>query len=412
MDARIEQAILAGRRKPAKPARGTAPEARDLIAWYDRERRDLPWRAARGAPAEPYRVWLSEIMLQQTRVEVVARYYGRFLARFPTLATLAAAKLDDVLKAWAGLGYYARARNLHACARALADRHGGRIPVTESELRALPGIGAYTAAAIAAIAFGRKATPIDGNVERVVARLYAVERKLPAAKTELYRLADGLMPDRRCGDFAQAMMDLGATLCRPRNPACGRCPWSGACAAFRRGDPESFPRRPPRRVGKLRRGAAFFALRADGAVLLRRRPLEGLLGGMSEVPTTEWSSHFDEKKALAYAPQFRPSPSAHLRRAPPSPRKRGEGGKRRSREPGEGVIKIRWRRLPGAVRHVFTHFPLELAVYAAALPQRARAPTGMRFVKLAALDREALPSLMRKVMRHAIDWKTRRSEIA
>jgi len=405
MDARIEQTTLAGRRKPAKPACASAPASRDLLAWYDRERRMLPWRAAPGAPAEPYRVWLSEIMLQQTRVETVARYYERFLARFPTLEALAAAKLDDVLKAWAGLGYYARARNLHACARALVDRHGGRFPATVSELCALPGIGAYTAAAISAIAFGRQATPVDGNVERVVARLYAVERKLPAAKTELCRLAERLMPDRRAGDFAQAMMDLGATLCRPKNPACGRCPWSGACAAFRRGDPELFPRQTPRHAGKLRRGAAFFALRADGAVLLSRRPPKGLLGGMSELPTTPWSSHFDEKKTLAYAPQFRPSSSAHLRRAPPTPRKRGggEGGKRRSREPGEGVFKIRWRRLPGAVRHVFTHFPLELAVYAAALPQRARAPKGMRFVPLAALDGEALPSLMRKVARHAFD---------
>jgi A/G-specific adenine glycosylase len=266
---------------------------------------------------------------------------------------------------------------LHACARALADRHGGRFPATESELRALPGIGAYTAAAIAAIAFGRKATPIDGNVERVVARLYAVERKLPAAKPELSRLADGLTPDRRPGDFAQAIMDLGATLCRPKNPGCGRCPWSGACAAFRRGDPESFPHRTPRRAGKLRRGAAFFALRADGTVLLRRRPLEGLLGGMSELPTTEWSAKFDPRRALDQVP-----------------------------------LNAKWRRLPGAVRHVFTHFPLELAVYVAALPQRARAPTGMRFVKLAALDGEALPSLMRKVTRHAIDWKTRRSQVA
>ena len=368
MDARIERATLAGRRKSAKPTRGNAPDARDLLAWYDRERRSLLWRAVPGAPAEPYRVWLSEIMLQQTRVETVARYYGRFLARFPTLEALAAAKLDDVLKAWAGLGYYARARNLHACARALAERHGGRFPATESELRALPGVGAYTAAAIAAIAFGEKATPIDGNVERVVARLYAVERKLPAAKSELSRLAEGLTPEERPGDFAQAMMDLGATLCRPKNPACGGCPWSGACAALRRGDPASYPRRTLRRAGKLRRGAAFFALRADGAVLLRRRPLKGLLGGMSEVPTTPWSAQFDPRRALDQAP-----------------------------------LNAKWHRLPGAVRHVFTHFPLELAVYAAALPQRARAPKGMRFVPLTALDGEALPSLMRKVARHAFD---------
>jgi A/G-specific adenine glycosylase len=241
-----------------------------------------------------------------------------------------------------------------------------RFPATETELRALPGIGPYTAAAIAAIAYQRKATPVDGNVHRVLARLYAVEHKPPAAKAELCRLAERLTPEERAGDFAQAMMDLGATLCTPKHPACGRCPWKGACAAFKRGDPEFFPRRMAKRTGKLRRGAAFFALRADGAVLVRRRPPHGLLGGMTELPTTEWSAKFDPRRVLDEVP-----------------------------------CRAKWRRLPGVVRHVFTHFPLELAVYAAQIPKRTRAPKGMRFVKLAALDGEALPSLMRKVARHA-----------
>jgi A/G-specific adenine glycosylase len=368
MDARVDRSNLAGRRSPAKPVRGSEPGADDLLAWYDRHRRVLPWRAASGETADPYRVWLSEIMLQQTRVETVARYYGRFLARFPTLEALAAARLGEVLKAWAGLGYYARARNLHACARTVVKRHGGRFPAMEAELRALPGIGPYTAAAIAAIAYRQKAAPVDGNVERVLARLYAVEQKLPAAKAELYRLAERLTPDERPGDFAQAMMDLGATLCTPKNPACGRCPWNGGCAALQRGDPESFPRRMMRRTGKLRHGAAFFALRADGAVLVRTRPPKGLLGGMTELPTTEWSAKFDQRHALDEAP-----------------------------------CQAKWRRLPGVVRHVFTHFPLELMVYAAEVQKRTRAPKGMRFVKLAALDGEALPSLMRKVARHAFD---------
>jgi A/G-specific adenine glycosylase len=350
------------------------PQPTDLLGWYDRHRRALPWRAPPGKRTDPYRVWLSEIMLQQTTVKAVAPYYARFLARWPDVQSLAAAPLDNVLKAWAGLGYYARARNLHACAQAVVERRSGQFPHSEDELRALPGIGAYTAAAIAAIAYDAPATPVDGNIERVIARLYAVETPLPAAKPEIGRLAKALSPVHRSGDFAQAMMDLGATICTPKRPACPLCPWSDGCAARLRGDAEGLPRRAPKREGALRRGAAFVAFRADGYLLVRTRAPRGLLGGMTEVPTTEWSAEFEERSALEAAPYF------------PA----GRSGKR-----------IAWRRIPGLVRHVFTHFPLELSVHVAKLPARTSAPAGMRWVALQDVADEALPSLMRKVLAHA-----------
>jgi A/G-specific adenine glycosylase len=348
------------------------PEPAALLAWYDRHRRALPWRAVAPARPDPYRVWLSEIMLQQTTVKAVAPYYARFLTRWPHVGALAASPLEEILKVWAGLGYYARARNLHACARAVVEQHGGIFPASEAALRALPGIGAYTAAAIVAIASDAPATPVDGNVERVVARLFAVEAPLPAAKPELARLARSLTPPRRTGDFAQAMMDLGSTICTPKRPACALCPWNDACAARLRGDAETFPRRTPKREGALRRGAAFVAVTADGYLLVRTRPASGLLGGMTEVPTTHWAHNFDEATALEGAPRFTRQPPA------------------------------KWRRVAGIVRHVFTHFPLELTVYAAALPKRGRAPSGMRWVALEHHAGEALPSLMRKVLAHAL----------
>jgi A/G-specific adenine glycosylase len=349
-----------------------------LLVWYDRHRRVLPWREPPGRRGDPYRVWLSEIMLQQTTVKAVAPYYTRFLARWADVRALAAAPLEEVLKAWAGLGYYARARNLHACARAVVERHGGEFPQNEEALRALPGIGAYTAAAIAAIAYDAPATPVDGNIERVVARLYGVEAPLPASKPEISRLARSLTPARRAGDFAQALMDLGATICTPKRPACALCPWNESCAARGRGDAETFPRREARREGALRRGAAFVARRADGYLLVRTRPVTGLLGGMTEVPTSAWSHDFKEGEALQNAPLFAPA-------------------KRR----------LNWRRVPGRVRHVFTHFPLELSVYVAELPARTPAPAGMRWIALADVGGEALPSLMRKVVAHGTrtDWQ-------
>jgi A/G-specific adenine glycosylase len=357
------------KRDPAIPKPGPKPER--LLAWYDRERRDLPWRAPPGRRADPYRVWLSEIMLQQTRVETVVRYYERFLARFPSIEALAAARLDSVLKLWAGLGYYARARNLHACAREVVRRHGGKFPAREDELRALPGVGAYTAAAIAAIAFGRKSAPVDGNIERVLARLFALETPMPKAKPELRNLAAALVPENRAGDFAQAMMDLGSAVCTPKRPDCSRCPWHDACTARLDGAPESYPRRVLKSEGVLRQGAAFVVLREDGAVLLRRRAPNGLLGGMTEVPNTDWTANFKVADARHAALQLLPN-----------------------------VPEQSWRRLPGRVRHVFTHFPLELTVLVAEVPKRLRAPRGMRFVSLKKLEGEALPTLMRKVVTH------------
>ena len=353
------------------PARKkTVPDPADLLAWYDRYARALPWRARRGETPDPYRVWLSEVMLQQTTVKAVAPYYAKFLARWPTVAALAAASRDDVLRAWAGLGYYARARNLHACAQAVA-RLDGKFPADEERLRALPGIGDYTAAAIAAIAFDLPAVPVDGNVERVVARLFAVDDELPAAKLRIRALAASLLPQSRAGDFAQALMDLGATLCSPKKPACAPCPWNDGCAARATGRQETYPRKAAKREGKLRRGAAFVALRADGCVLLRRRPETGLLAAMTEVPGSAWAHDFDLAGALHSAPRFKPA--------------------------------VKWRRLAGGVRHTFTHFPLELTVFVAQAPRAAAAPKGARWVRLDKAGGEALPNVMRKVLAHALD---------
>ncbi len=361
------------RRRPApanlSPRRAGEPSAADLLAWYDRHRRRLPWRALPGETPDPYRVWLSEIMLQQTTVTAVMPYYLKFLARFPSVAALAAADIEDVLGLWAGLGYYARARNLHACARAVAARGG--FPDTEDELATLPGIGPYTAAAIAAIAFDRKAAAVDGNVERVVTRLFAIEAPLPDAKPAIRAFAARLVPDRRAGDFAQAMMDLGATICTPKAPACVLCPFLTACAASARGDAESFPRRAKKREGQLRRGAAYVAIRADGHVLVRRRAARGLLGGMTEVPTTEWHPDFDVTGALTDAPRF------------------------------DVAGEVAWRRIAGVVNHVFTHFPLELEVFTACVPHGTDAPEGMWWLAPDEIADAAFPSLVRKVLAHA-----------
>jgi A/G-specific adenine glycosylase len=356
-----------------KAAAAARPEL--LLAWYDRHRRVLPWRPSAGQRADPYAVWLSEIMLQQTGVKTVGPYFEKFLVRWPDVAALGRASLDDVLRMWAGLGYYSRARNLHACAVTVLRDHGGAFPDTEDGLRSLPGIGPYTAAAIAAIAFDRRTMPVDGNIERVVSRLFTVEETLPQAKPVIQKLATTLLggsatdEKSRAGDSAQALKDLGASICTPKRPACSLCPLNEGCAARRRGDQESFPRKAPKKSGELRRGAAFVVTRGD-ELLVRSRPEKGLLGGMTEVPGSDWRAAQDDEDALKQAPRL------------------------------NGVT--RWHRKLGVVTHVFTHFPLELVVYTAQVPARTRAPKDMRWVPIATLGGEALPNVMRKVIAHGL----------
>ncbi len=320
----------------------------------------MPWRTGpaerrAGTRPDPYRVWLSEVMLQQTTVAAVRAYFHRFTARWPTVADLAAAPDAEVMAEWAGLGYYARARNLLACARAVAADHGGQFPDSRDGLLALPGIGPYTAAAIAAIAFDEPATVVDGNVERVVSRLFAVEEPLPGAKPRLAALAATLTPADRPGDFAQGMMDLGATICTPRKPACGICPLMDPCAARAAGIAALLPRRQPKAAKPERRGFAYVGRRADGAVLLETRPPRGLLGGMPGFPGSDWTE----------APEPAPPAAADWREA-------------------------------GSVRHTFTHFHLTLTVLAATLPPGANPDRGS-FVAATDFRPAALPTLMRKV---------------
>lgn len=309
-------------------------------------------------------------MLQQTTVKAAGPYFLRFLASFPDVRSLARAPLDDVLKLWAGLGYYSRARNLHACAKAVIERHGGRFPSDEAALLALPGVGPYTAAAIAAIAFDRPATVVDGNVERVVSRLFAVEDPMTGAKPEIRRLAATLAPKARHGDFAQAMMDLGATICTPRKPACALCPWSGACVAKARGEAESFPKKAGKVARPTRFGVIYLATRADGAVLMRTRPPKGLLGGMTEIPTGPWSAGLDLS-----------APVEALK--------------------GDAPFTAAWKRVPGVATHVFTHFTLELAVLVVDAKLDAPTPAGSRWVSAEAVDGEAIPTVFRKAIAHA-----------
>lgn len=294
-----------------------------LLDWYDAHGRSLVWRSPPGAPPpDPYRVWLSEVMLQQTTTPHAAPYFQAFTTRWPTVADLAAADHAEVMAAWAGLGYYARARNLLACARAVAFEHGGVFPDTEAELLTLPGVGAYTAAAVAAIAFGRPANVVDGNIERVMARLFAVETPLPAARPALRRLAAGLVAGDRPGDWPQALMDLGAGVCRPGRPLCDLCPLTRWCAGFRSGAPDRYPPRPERADRPRRVGLAWILRDRRGRVALVRRPDRGLLGGMLGLPTSDWS---------VGAPEAPPPVAADWREA-------------------------------GAVEHVFTHFSLTLTV--------------------------------------------------
>jgi A/G-specific adenine glycosylase len=341
----------------------STPDAALLLAWYDRHRRDLPWRPRPGESADPYAVWLSEVMLQQTTVAAVGPRFARFLGRFPTVEALAAAPWEQVAQEWAGLGYYARARNLHATAKAVAARGG--FPQDEAALAELPGVGAYTAAAVAAIAFGRPAVPVDGNVERVMARVFAVEAPLPGAKARLASLAREVGaqgPARaRPGDFAQALFDLGATVCVPRRPVCALCPWRDSCLGLAAGLVESLPRKAPKAERPQRHGVAFWLEDAAGRVLLRRRPARGLLGGMLELPGTPWRGEvWGEAEAAGYAP----APAAWM----PA----------------------------GEVRHVFTHFALELAVWAGRV---AVLPPGGETVGRGEVLTAGLPGVMAKAAR-------------
>ncbi|MFY0619849.1 MAG: A/G-specific adenine glycosylase [Shimia sp.] len=338
------------------------PKSSDLLEWYDHNARTMPWRVGpqerqAGVTPDPYRIWMSEIMLQQTTVAAVKDYFERFTARWATVSDLAAAEDADVMAEWAGLGYYARARNLLKCARVVADELDGVFPGTVEELLKLPGVGPYTAGAVASIAFDHPATVVDGNVERVMARLFDVHTPLPAAKPELTDLAAALTPDVRPGDYAQAVMDLGATICTPRNPACGICPWRQPCRARLAGTAADLPKKTPKKPKPIRHGVAYIARRVDGAFLLERRPDSGLLGGMLGWPGSDWV----EVDAPAH----------------------------------EAPIRAEWKTLNTEARHTFTHFHLRLKVCTALVPMD-RKPSVGEFVDADTFDPGNLPTAMRK----------------
>ena len=335
-----------------------------LLSWYDRHAREMPWRVGPaqrrdGQQPDPYKIWLSEVMLQQTTVAAVKAYFLRFISLWPTVTALAAAKDGDVMAAWAGLGYYARARNLLKCARAVVTDHHGVFPTSREALLSLPGIGPYTASAIASIAFDQPETVVDGNVERVMARLYDIHTPLPSAKPELTRQATGLTPNKRPGDYAQAVMDLGATLCTPRSPACGVCPWHSPCVARRNGTQAQLPKKTPKKPKPIRYGIAYIARRADGAYLLERRPDKGLLGGMLGWPGSDWRSDWSE---------------APIERAP---------------------FVAEWTTIATEARHTFTHFHLRLLVKTALVPNGCQTACGS-FLPAKDFRRSDLPTVMRK----------------
>lgn len=346
------------------------PIAPALLRWYDKHARELPWRVGpadrkAGMRPDPYHVWLSEIMLQQTTVATVAPRYAAFLDRWPTVNHMASAPQEDILGQWAGLGYYARARNLHKCAVVVAEEHGGKFPDTEEELRALPGIGDYTAAAIAAIAFNRPAVVVDGNIERVVSRLYTIDTPLPSAKPEIKKYAAEIWPKKRSGDFAQSLMDLGAGVCRPKAPMCLLCPISSACKAFAEGKPQAYPKKAPKKPKPERRGAVFALINSKGEMLFERRPEKGLLGGMLGLPGTPWIEAKDRNAidAVAHAP-----------------------------------VKTKWRNV-GAINHVFTHFRLTLDVYVGEAPKGFRKKANQQW---SAPDKAKVPTVMKKAVEAAI----------
>lgn len=346
-----------------------------LLDWYDVHHRRLPWRitpdqSKAGQVADPYRIWLSEIMLQQTTVQAVKSYFEKFVTLWPDIAALAAVDNEEVMKAWAGLGYYSRARNLKKCAEQIVEEHQGVFPDTAEGLMRLPGIGPYTAGAIAAIAFDRPETAIDGNVERVITRLFAIARPVREVKAEIRNTVQSLVPASRPGDFAQAMMDLGATICTPKRPACALCPMQQFCIASDQFNPESFPVKPPRQNKPERKGAVFVAVRDNGSILLQKRPENGLLGGMSEAPTTDWSARVDGATTADAAP-----------------------------------FAARWQRR-GTISHVFTHFRLELTVYLANVGP-VRTSENQWWCAGKDISGEALPTLMKKAIECALPGSTK-----
>lgn len=360
LERRSEKNVTA-KRQTSQPK--TRPVAAALLAWYDKHARALPWRVgpkarAKGARPDPYAVWLSEIMLQQTTVATVGPRYQTFLDRWPDVNAMAAAPLDDILGEWAGLGYYARARNLHKCAVAVASEHDGVFPDTEEALRALPGVGAYTAAAVAAIAFDRRAIVIDGNIERVAARLYEISTPLPAAKTEIGEKLDEIWPEARSGDFAQALMDLGAAVCRPKAPSCLLCPVSTHCAAQKAGTQEAFPVKAPKKAKPNRVGAVFALINVRGEMLFERRPEKGLLGGMLGLPGTDWKERLN-------GDVFDAAPA-----------------------------QAKWKKT-GEATHAFTHFHLTLDVYAGAAPKGFRKTPDQQWLRP---DEARLPTVMKKAV--------------
>lgn len=347
-----------------------------LLDWYDRTARAMPWRSPPGVTPNPYHIWLSEIMLQQTTVATVGPYFDKFLKRWPDVGALATAELDDVLAAWAGLGYYARARNLHKCAQAVAAA-GGAFADHEEGLRALPGIGPYTAAAIASIAFDRAVVPVDGNVERVVARLEALEVALPGVKPELRKRAQRFVSSDRPGDVAQALMDLGATVCTPRHPKCADCPLNDSCLGLKKGIAEDLPRRRAKKPRPNRQAVAFWLQRGDGAVLMRRRPERGLLGGMLEIPSTPWRA---EAWLSGEVAEHLPAELAEL-------------------------AELEWRAQTGRVGHTFTHFHLDVEVWhldVAVWRADFEGELNGLWIKPDDFENHAVPTLMRKIAAHAL----------
>jgi len=338
--------------------------SKSLLAWYQVNRRDLPWRTENP---DPYRVWLSEIMLQQTTVVVVGPYFEEFIRRWPTLEALAAVDLDAVLHAWQGLGYYARARNLHKCAQVVAADFGGRFPDSEKELLCLPGIGTYTAAAIAAIAFGKASAPVDGNILRVISRLLGLDTPLPGLRREVSELLPALIPADRPGDMVQALMDLGSAICKPGKPLCLECPWQVLCSAHKNGVAGQLPIKAAKKTKPTRHGVVFWIERGDGQILLRKRAEKGLLGGMMEIPSSGWrEKEWGPQEAIKEAP-----------------------------------VLTQWRIVPGTIVHTFTHFHLRLSVM--------YGRTGMDETNTGVwcapdqFSNHALPSVMKKVIRHVGD---------